>query len=627
VSSKNQFALLGQRRFGPFFVTQFLGAFNDNVFKNALVILLAFQAGASAELEPSVLVNLAAGLFILPFFLFSATCGQLADKYEKSQLMRLTKVMEIGVMLLGVAGFYLDSLVLLFAALFLMGAQSTLFGPAKYGILPQHLDSTELVGGNGLVEMGTFLAILLGTMAGGILIGLQDIGVLSVSVTIVGIAILGLLASLGIPEAPATDPGLKINWNPVTETWRNLRFASGNRTVFLSILGISWFWYFGATYLTQLPVYTKENLGGTAEVVTLLLTLFSLGVGVGSLLCERLSGRQVEIGLVPFGSIGMTVFSIDLFFAVPGHSTGALVDIAGFLQKPGGWRVIWDVVLLGLFGGLYIVPLYALIQQRSEPSHRSRIIACNNIMNAAFMVLSSAVAVGLLKAGLDIPQLFLVTALFNAAIALFIYDLVPEFLVRFVIWILMHTMYRLRTRDIDKLPVEGACVLVCNHVSFVDALILGGSVRRPARFVMYYKIFQIPLLSWFFRTVKAIPIAGQKEDPQMMERAFDQVSQCLKDGDVVVIFPEGAITQDGEIAPFRAGIERIIQRDPVPVYPMALRGVWGSFFSRRGGPAMAKVPRRFWSRIELVVGDPVPPHAVKAALLQQKVAELRGDLR
>jgi 1-acyl-sn-glycerol-3-phosphate acyltransferase len=627
VSAKNQFALLGQRRFGPFFLTQFLGAFNDNVFKNALVILLAFQAGSAAGLDASVLVNIAAGLFILPFFLFSATFGQLADKYEKSRLMRLAKALEIGVMLLGVAGFYLDSLPLLFTALFLMGTQSTLFGPAKYGILPQHLHETELVGGNGLVETGTFLAILLGTMAGGVLIGLQDIGLLSVSATILAVAVLGFLASLGIPAAPATDPELKINWNPVTETWRNVRFASGNRTVFLSILGVSWFWFFGATYLTQLPVYTKENLGGTAEVVTLLLTLFSLGVGVGSLLCERLSGHKVEIGLVPFGSIGMTVFSIDLFFAVPGQATGALVDIAGFLQQPWGWRVIWDVVLLGMFGGFYIVPLYALIQQRSEPSHRSRIIACNNILNAAFMVLAAAVAVGLLKAGLNIPQLFLVTALFNAAVALFIYKLVPEFLVRFMIWLLMHTMYRLRSRGLEQIPEDGPCVLVCNHVSFVDALIVGGSVRRPARLFTYHKVFHTPLLFWFFRTVKAIPIAGMKEDPEMMEQAFERVSQCLKDGEVVMIFPEGALTPDGEIAPFRTGIERILQRDPVPVIPMALRGVWGSFFSRAHGPAMLKFPRRFWSKIELVVGDPVPPEAVTAAGLQQKVAELRGDWR
>jgi 1-acyl-sn-glycerol-3-phosphate acyltransferase len=625
LSTKSQFFLLGQKRFGPFFLTQFLGAFNDNVFKNALVILLAFQAGTSAGISTGVLVNIAAGLFILPFFLFSATCGQLADKYEKSRLMRLTKVMEVGVMLLGVAGFYLNSLPLLFATLFLMGTQSTLFGPAKYGILPQHLDSSELVGGNALVETGTFLAILLGTMAGGILIGLNELGLLSVSLTIVGIAVLGLVASFGIPPAPATDPELKINWNPVTETWRNIRFASGNRTVFLSILGVSWFWFFGATYLTQLPVYTKDNLGGTAEVVTLLLTLFSLGVGVGSLLCERLSGHKVELGLVPFGSIGITLFGIDLFFAVPGQASGALVDIAGFLQKPEGWRVVTDVVFIGLFGGLYIVPLYALIQQRSEPSHRSRVIACNNILNAAFMVASAAVAVGLLKAGLNIPQLFLVVALFNAAVAVFIYGLVPEFLVRFMIWMLMHTMYRLKVRGLEKIPDEGACVLVCNHVSFVDALILGGSVRRPARFVMYYKIFRIPLLSWFFRTVKAIPIAGMKEDPEMMEQAMDKVSQCLKEGEVVVLFPEGALTADGEIAPFRPGIERIIQRDPVPVIPMALRGVWGSFFSRRDGPAMAKLPRRFWSRVELVIGEPVPANEVTASMLQVKVTALRGD--
>ncbi|MGH8459147.1 MAG: MFS transporter, partial [Nevskiales bacterium] len=368
-------------------------------------------------------------------------------------------------------------------------------------------------------------------------------------------------------------------------------------------------------------------LGADEHVVTLLLTLFSLGVGVGSLLCERLSGRMVEIGLVPFGSIGLTVFSVDLFLARPDLATGPLVGIGGFLSEPGGWRVVTDVVLLGMFGGFYIVPLYALIQARSEPSHRSRVIACNNIINSVFMVLSAAVAIALLQAGLTIPQLFLVTAIFNAAVALFIYDLVPEFLVRFLIWMLMHTVYRLRTRGLEKIPDEGACVLVCNHVSFVDALILGGSVRRPTRFVMYYRIFSIPVLNWFFRTIKAIPIAGSRENPEMMARAFEKVSDCLRDGEVVCIFPEGGLSADGEIARFRPGIERIIQTDPVPVIPMALRGLWGSFFSRRGGPAMAKVPRRFWSRIELAVGDPVPPQDVNAGLLQQKVQELRGDWR
>ncbi len=622
---RSQFSLLGERRFGPFFVTQFLGAFNDNVVKNALIILLAFQAGAAAGMDPSVLVNVAAALFILPFFLFSATCGQFADKHDKSRLIRLVKALEVAIMGIAVTGFLLQSLPILLTALFLMGAQSALFGPAKYGILPQHLDETELVGGNGLVEMGTFLAILLGTMAGGLLIGIPEYGVYMVSVAIVLIAVLGFVASLGIPPAPPSDPGLVINWNPVTETIRNIHFARGNRVVFLSIMGISWFWFFGATYLTQLPVYTKENLGGNEAVVTLLLTLFSLGVGIGSLLCERLSGHKVEIGLVPFGSIGMTLFSIDLFFAVPGAAAGELVGMGGFLAQPYGWRVVTDVILLGAFGGFYIVPLYALVQQRSAESHRSRIIACNNIINAAFMVGSAVVAVLLLKAGLNIPQLFLVTALFNAVVALFIYNLVPEFLVRFLIWMLMHTMYKLKPRGLDNIPDEGPCVLVCNHVSYVDALIVGGSVRRPVRFVMYYKIFQIPLLSWFFRTVKAIPIAGMKEDPAMMEKAFNDVSQALRDGEVVMIFPEGGLTGDGELAAFRPGVEKIIARDPVPVVPMALRGLWGSFFSRHDGPAMVKLPRRFRSHIELVVGEPVSPDAANAVNLQAHVLKMRGD--
>ncbi len=627
MSQTNQFDLLAQRRFGPFFLTQFLGAFNDNVVKNALIILLAVQGGAAAGADPSLLVNMAAALFILPFFLFSASFGQFADKYDKSRLIRLVKALEIAIMAVAVTGFVLKSLPILLTALFLMGAQSTLFGPAKYGILPQHLAESELVGGNGLVETGTFLAILLGTMAGGLLIGVPEYGVYLVSGAIVVIAVLGFIASLGIPAAPPSDPGLVINWNPVTETVRNIRFAYTNQVVFLSILGISWFWFFGATYLTQLPVYTKENLGGNEAVVTLLLTLFSLGVGAGSMLCERLSGHKVEIGLVPFGSIGMTLFSIDLFLAVPGFAGGELTGVGGFLSQPYGWRVVFDVIMLGAFGGFYIVPLYALVQQRSEESHRSRIIACNNILNAAFMVASAVVAIVLLKAGLNIPQLFLVTALFNAAVALFIYNLVPEFLVRFLIWMLMHTMYKLESRGLEKIPDEGACVLVCNHVSFVDALIIGGSVRRPVRFVMYYKIFRIPLLSWFFRTVKAIPIAGMKEDPHMMEQAFERVSQALKEGEVVMIFPEGGLTADGEMANFRPGVEKIIARDPVPVVPMALRGLWGSFFSRRDGPAMAKLPRRFRSHIELVVGDPVPPEAANASNLQAHVMKMRGDRR
>lgn len=625
MASNNQFALLARWRFGPFFLTQFLGAFNDNVFKNALIIFIAFQGTQLISVSTNTVINLSAGLFILPFFLFSATAGQLADKYEKSRLIRWVKLLEIVIMAVAAAGFYLQNIPLLIGLLFLMGTQSTLFGPLKYGILPQHLRDTELVGGNGLVETGTFLAILLGTMAGGILIDLPDTGVVWIAATLVLLAILGYLASLGIPVAAAVAPRLCINWNPVTETWRNFQFMRGNRVVFLSVLGISWFWFFGFSYLTQLPNYTKLTLGGNGQVVTLLLTLFSVGVGVGSLLCERLSDRKVELGLVPFGSIGLTLFSVDLFFSGPSTSSTTLVDAAGFLNTAGGWRVVVDVVMLGMFGGFYIVPLYALIQQRSEPSHRSRIIAGNNILNALFMVSAAIMAIVLLNAGLSIPQLFLVTALLNAAVAVYIYTLVPEFLMRFIVWMLIHTIYRVQKTGLEKIPDAGPALLVCNHVSLADPLIIGGCCRRPVRFVMYHKIFKVPILNFVFRTARAIPIAPVKENPEMLERAYEEIAAALEAGDVVCIFPEGQITDDGELRPFRPGVERIIQRHPVPVIPMALRGLWGSFFSRKGGAAMAKLPRRLWSKIALVIGTPVAAETVTAAGLQGIVRHLRGD--
>ena len=383
----SQFDLLRQRRFAPFFWTQFLGAGNDNIYKNALILFVAYQA-ATSTLDANTLVNLAAGLFILPFVLLSASAGQLADKYEKSRLIRYVKLFEIGIMVVGTLGFWRQNLVLLFMALLLMGVHSTLFGPVKYAILPQHLRTEELVGGNGLVEMGTFVAILIGTIAGGLLVAIPGIGPV----------LAGVDRDRGCDRGVAREPRdpadarrsrrtSQLNWNPFTETWNNLRFAYGNRVVWLSMLGISWFWFYGATFLTQFPNFAKDVLGGDEHVVTLLLALFSIGIGIGSLLCERLSGRKVEIGLVPFGSIGLTLFAVDLYFASELDARDASSSASPqFLREPGHWRVVADLMLIGLFGGFYIVPLYALIQERSEPAYRSRIIAANNILNALFMV-------------------------------------------------------------------------------------------------------------------------------------------------------------------------------------------------------------------------------------------------
>ncbi len=617
--------LLSTRRFRPFFLTQLLGAFNDNLYKNGLTVFIAFQAAAISQAQSNRLVNVAAALFILPYFLFSSIAGQLADKHEKSMLIRRIKLLEIGVMLLGAIAFILQSAELLVAILFLMGTQSTLFGPVKYSLLPQALKPSELVGGNAMVEFGTFLAILLGLIASVYVIGL---GTTAIAFAVVLTAAVGYWASRGIPELPANAPELKVSFNIPRETWHIMRDARENLSVFYSVMGISWFWFIGITYITQLPNYVRYELGGNEQVYVLLLALFSVGIGLGSFLCEKLSGRMVEIGLVPIGALGLTLFGVDLYFTQDLASGTDLLGPAEFIAAGSSLRVCFDIVMLGVSGGIYIVPLYALVQLRSDPSKTSRVIAANNVLNALFMVVASLYGLFALSAGVSIPMLFLIMALMNAAVAAFIFTLIPEFIMRLLVWLLVHTIYRVDKSNLDQIPEQGAAVLICNHVSFVDALVLAGSIRRPIRFVMYYKIFQLPVLSFVFRTANAIPIAGAREDPEMMEQAFSRISQALREGELVCIFPEGKLTDDGEIDQFKPGVRRILQQDPVPVVPLALRGLWGSFFSRAYGSAMSRLfPRGMLSRIEVVAGEPVAASDASLERLQQTVLELRGERR
>ncbi|MCW7539993.1 MFS transporter [Aquabacterium sp. A7-Y] len=619
----SQFALLKQGRFAPFFWTQFLGAGNDNLFKFAFTVLVTYQL--QVAWLPPALAGLAIGaLFILPFLLFSATSGQLADKYDKAVLIRFVKSLEIAIMAVAGWGFMTQQVALLLACVFLMGLHSTLFGPVKYAYLPQHLDERELTGGNGMVEMGTFVAILLGNVAGGLLIAVPGSGSTYVAWACFGLAVLGRVTAQRVPVSPATDPQLKINWNPVTETWRNLKLAGDNVAVFRSILGISWMWFFGAVFLSQFPAFAKDVLHGNEQVASLLLVVFSIGIGVGSLLCETLSRRHVEIGLVPVGALGMSVFAIDLYFASRGLPAGASHDLASFVAQPGHWRVMADLLLLSLSAGLYSVPMYALIQLRAQPSHRARIIAANNILNALFMIASAVMAGGLLEAGFTIPQVFLVTGLLNAVVGFYIFMLVPEYLLRFVAFLLSRCIYRFKVRGDEHIPAHGAAIVAANHVSFVDAILLMAASPRPIVFIMDHRIFRIPVLGWLFKLARAIPIAPQKEDPATYEQAFARAAEVLREGDLLGIFPEGAITRDGELQAFKGGIMKILEEQPVPVVPVALQNLWGSYFSRvEQGQAMVRPFRRgLFSRVGLVAGPALPPQQVSPESLREQVGRL-----
>ncbi len=626
MSQHSQFTLLTQRRFAPFLWTQFLGPFNVNVFKTALLTILTYDALSWTDLDIPLLNNLIPGLFILPFVLFSATSGQLADKFEKGGMARKVKLLEIVIMLIAAVGWQAHQLWLLIAAVAGMGIHSTLFGPVKYAYLPQHLKSDELVGGNGLIEMGTFVGILLGEVLGAMLVVHKPWGTELVAGGAIVVAVLGYLTALRIPDSPASAPELKINWNPVTETIRNISFSKQNRPVFLSLLGNSWFWFYGAIVLAQFPSYAKNYLHGDHEVFILLLTIFSFGIGAGSLLCEKLSGHKVEIGLVPFGAIGLSVFGFDLYLASLTYTNAVEVSALQFLRQTGSVHILFDITMIGIFGGLYIVPLFALIQTRCDPKHLSRTIAGMNILNALFMVVASLSAVAMLEKGFTIPEIFMATAVLNAIVAVYIFSLVPEFLMRFIAWILIHTIYKVRSINTDRIPDEGAGVLVCNHVSYMDAIVIMASSPRPVRFVMDHRIFKIPFLSWVFRTAKAIPIAPAKEDPWLMEKAYIDVAQALHEGELVCIFPEGKLTSTGELNEFKGGVMKILERSPVPVYPLALRGLWGSFFSRDNSNPFERAFRRGpFSKLELVVGEVMPAKDVTPQILQDQVRNLRGE--
>ena len=594
----NQFALLRQRRFAPFFWTQFAGAANDNLFKFAFTVLVTYQLQV-AWLPPSLAGLVIGALFILPFLLFSATAGQLTDKLEKTRIIRFVKNLEIAIMLLAGWGFMADSVAVLLGCTFLMGVHSALFGPVKFAYLPQALSERELTGGNGMIEMGTFVAILLGNVAGGLLVALPHIGPTTVAVACLLLALLGRALAQFIPAAPATDPQLHINWNPISETWRNLKLAHGNIVVFRSLLGISWMWFFGAVFLAQFPSFARDVLHGDAHVASLLLVVFSVGIGTGSLLCEVLSRRHVEIGLVPLGAIGMSVFSVDLYWAAHSLPPAAQMGVAAFIAQAAHWRVVLDLLLLSLFAGLYSVPMYALIQLRSQATHRARIIAANNILNALFMIASSVLAGALLGAGWTVPEVFLATGLANAVVAGYIFLLVPEYLLRFMAWVLSRLVYHFKVVGDEHLPSTGAALLVCHHARFADRLLLLAASPRPICFLVEPALLQRPLRGWLLRLSKAIAWVPEQSNPLAHQQALAAALQVLRDGDLLAVASEQEALHVLEHAR-AAGLA-------LPCVPLALH----------------QPPHPAWGRVQLQVGPALAAADGHAQGLRQALAALQ----
>jgi 1-acyl-sn-glycerol-3-phosphate acyltransferase len=621
-------------RFRGLFWTQLLGAFNDNFFKYALLTLLVYRGFGELDMSEEKLSEFASAVFIIPFFLLSATAGQIADKYDKAKVIQRLKVVEIIIGVLGAIGFLFESVPLLFVGLALLGVQSAFFGPLKYGIIPQLIAEEDLTEGNAAVETGTKLAILAGTLSGGLLAD-SDKGAMVCSLAVLIVAVAGFLAAKKIPTVKASDPGLRVEWNPFTPTYRVIQLARRNKAVFLSILGVSWFWALGGGLLTLLPVYGKQVLMVESSVVTVMLGMFSVGVAIGAILCGKFSLHRLELGLVPFGSIGISVFLGHLaFLGAPFEvQPGQLLGLSAMITNPSGVLLLLDLAGISICSGLYIVPLYTMIQQRTEETYRSRVIAANNVINAGVMAFSLILLSKLGDLGLSIVQKFGLLAGLNLLVGLYIYTLIPEFFLRFLAYLLNHVLYRLKVVGESNIPREGAALLVGNHVSFIDWLVVLGGIHRPVRFVMWHKYYEVPIVRYLFQDAGAIPIASGKTHPAVLSAAFDSIDQSLEDGCLVCIFPEGQVTQDGEVGEFRNGLERILERRAVHVVPFALQGLWDSLFSaQRDRSIWSKARRLFRPRVSLVIGErlsPPPPNSIQglAKELRSQVVGLRHDLR
>jgi acyl-[acyl-carrier-protein]-phospholipid O-acyltransferase/long-chain-fatty-acid--[acyl-carrier-protein] ligase len=581
--------LLRARRFLPLFITQFLGAVNDNLFKNALGVMALF---ASARYG-NELVAIGLGVFMLPYVLFSSIAGELADRNEKSRLIRLTKLWELGLMALGTVGFLTASLPLLMAVLFGLGIQATFFGPLKYGILPDHLAAAELVAGNGLIEAGTFLGILAGTIAGTVLVRAPQ-GPPMVATLGLVLALTGVAAAWRIPPAKVAAPDLRIGWNIPRETAALIRTARGNREVWVSALGISWFWAVGAVVLAELPVAAKDVLGADSGVITLLLTVFSFGIGAGSVGCARLLHGEVSPRLVPFAALGISVFVFDLACAFT--AAGPLAAPFDLLAALAGWRILADLFLLALCGGIYSVSLYAFIQNRAAPAQRSRMIAMNNVLNAAFMVVASLAATLLALAHASAPHILLLTAVANLVAALWILRILPPSTLRAIAAWYFRRFHRAEVTGLEHWHAAGArVVVVANHVSFADGALIAAFLPDAPGFAIYTGMAR----KWWVKPflVQVDSFVVDAANPFSARAMINWVRGDRK----LAIFPEGRITRTGALMKVYDGAAMVADHAGASILPIHIDGPQYSWVSRMVGLQRS----RWFPRVRLTIGPPV----------------------
>ncbi len=593
--NSQQGSLMTTRRFLPLFITQFLGAFNDNVLKNAIIILITYRVGQAASLSASQLISLAAGIFILPFFLFSATAGQLADKYEKAKLIGIIKFFEIMVMLLATFGFFYQSLSILLSALFLIGIQASFFGPLKYAILPEQIDNHQLVSANGLIEAGTFIGILLGSLTGGLLV-LAPGGSYIISFIIVGIAITGFISSLYIPKSEVQTHQVTLSINGFAETLSLIRYTKKYPNLYITILGISWFWLLGSVFMSLFPIITKDLIGANETVSTLFIAIFSVGIALGSLLCNRVVQGKNQITYIPLGALGMTVFILDLYFALPSLSVpkDSLIGLGSFWGSLNNIHIAIDLLMVAVFGGLYTVPLYTLLQQKSESSHRARVIASNNIYNALFMVVGAIFTMLLLKL-FQVNTLFLILGLSSAFVTVYICKLLPDHLIKALfIWILK-AIYKVKVEGLENFENAGKrLVIVANHTSYLDGLLLASFLPEKLNYAVDSYTAEKWWVKLFLKMVNFFPL--NPTNPMAIKSLIDFVKKDNK----CVIFPEGRLTMTGALMKIYEGPGLIVDKADAQLLPICIQGAQFTPFSRLRG----KVSIRFFSPITISIFPP-----------------------